>query len=261
MPFIKANNAEFYYELHGAGQPLVLIAGYACDHTYWLPVLELLAKQYQVLVFDNRASGQTKDDGSLLSAELMARDVVAICDELKLYKPHIVGQSMGGTIAQTVAAHFPDKISKLVILSSTAKWREVLLFTSETLLNMRKDQYDLGLIIDLMLPWVYNDHFLLDANNCMTIKKLILENPYIQSLADQQRQFNFLRQFDGREQLKRIVAPTLIGYGVNDIASLPADSIYLAENIKGAKLVKFACAHGIVIEVPQQLVKAISEFL
>jgi pimeloyl-ACP methyl ester carboxylesterase len=261
MPFIQANNAEFYYELHGAGHPLVLIAGYACDHTYWLPVLEPLAKRYQVLIFDNRAVGQTKDNGEPLSADLMARDVMAICNELKLNKPHIVGQSLGGTIAQTVAALFPDKISKLAILSSTAKWRQTLLFACATLLEMRKNQFDLSLIIDLMLPWVYDDHFLLDPNNVQLIKKLILENPYIQSLPNQIRQFNFMRSFDGREQLKRIVAPTLIGYGVNDIASMPVDSAFMAENICGAKLVKFECAHGIVIELPQQVAKVLIEFL
>ena len=261
MPFIKTNDAEFYYELHGTGHPLVLIAGYTCDHTFWLPILDQLAKQYQVLIFDNRSAGQTKDKGVPLSAELMAKDVMAICEALNIKKPHIIGQSMGGSIAQTLAAMYPDKISKLAIVTSAAKWRETLLFSGKTLLDMRSDNLDMGLIIDLMMPWIYGDPFLLDAQSVQGIKKLMLENPYMQSLADQARQYNFLCDFDGREQLKRITAPTLIVYGVADMASLPSDSKFMADNIRDAELVELDCAHGIVVEMPVELVRVLCEFL
>lgn len=260
MPFIKANDAEFYYELHGTGHPLVLIAGYTCDHTFWLPILDQLAKQYQVLIFDNRSAGQTKDAGVPLSAELMAKDTLALCEALHLKKPHILGQSMGGTIAQTFAALYPDKISKLSIVTSASKWRETLLFSGKTLIDMRKDNVDLGLIVDLMMPWIYGDEFLLNPENVLLIKKLILENPFMQLLEDQIRQYNFLRDFDGREQLKHIAAPTLIVYGVADIASLPADSKLMADNIRDAELVELDCAHGIVVEAPVQLVRVLCEF-
>lgn len=261
MPFIHANGAEFYYELHGQGKPLVLIAGYTCDHTYWLPVLDHLAKQFQVLIFDNRASGQTKDAGEELSAELMAKDVIAICDALGLEKPHIAGQSMGGTIAQTIAALYPDKISHLVILTSTAKWREVLLYACENMLKLRQDNIDLGLLVELMLPWVYSNEFLLNPVNVQMVKSFTLEYPFLLSVENQARQFAFLRQFDGREQLKRITAPTLIIYGVDDIASMPADSKFMANQIRHAKLVKFDCAHGITIEATKQLVEEMHQFL
>ena len=112
MSKIKLNNANFYYELHGKGHPLILIAGYSGDHLVWMPLLENLSKQFQVLLFDNRGVGQTTDDGRPLSAELMAQDVVALADALDLKKPHIVGQSMGGTIAQRVATHHSEKINK-----------------------------------------------------------------------------------------------------------------------------------------------------
>ena len=123
MPKIKANNATFYYELVGKGQPIILIAGYTCDYSTWQLMMEQLSNHFQVLVFDNRGIGQTTDTNEPLSAELMAEDVIALSEQLHLDKPHIVGQSMGGTIAQTIAAKFPDKINKLCLLTTSAKWR------------------------------------------------------------------------------------------------------------------------------------------
>ena len=59
MPFIQANGIDIYYELHGKGEPLVLISGFTEDHTAWDEVVETLAQSFCVLVFDNRGAGQT----------------------------------------------------------------------------------------------------------------------------------------------------------------------------------------------------------
>ena len=71
MPNITINNASFYYELHGAGQPLILIAGYGANGRSWMPIVEALSRHFLVMIFDNRAGGQTTDDGVTLSVELM----------------------------------------------------------------------------------------------------------------------------------------------------------------------------------------------
>src|SRR3990167_4083066 len=127
MPNITVNNVNFYYELHGKGQPLVLICGYTADHSYWLPILNALNQHFQVLIFDNPGIGQTTDDGSELSAELIADDIVALTKALNLKKPHILGASMGGTIAQCVASRHPQIVNKLVLLVTSAKWRKAML--------------------------------------------------------------------------------------------------------------------------------------
>src|SRR5258708_4769767 len=106
MPFFKANGATIYYELHGEGPPLILIAGYTCDHSFWKPVLRDLAKNFTVLIYDNRGVGQTHDAGGKLSAKLLADDVMAVAAALKFKAPHIVGHSMGGTIAISIAAEY-----------------------------------------------------------------------------------------------------------------------------------------------------------
>ena len=261
MAFLKTNNANFYYELHGTGQPIILIAGYACDHTSWLAVLDELAKNFQVLIFDNRAVGQTTDDNLKLTAKLMADDVINLAHQLNLKKPHIIGHSMGGSIAQTVASLYPEKIGKLCLLNSSAKWRKAMQLGFKSIFMMRENNFDLNFTIDSVIPWIYGEKFLSSEENINAVRLAILNNPYPQSIGDQKRQIDMTEEFDGISALKNIKSPTLIAYGKEDIVSLNYEAEFLANQIKDAKLAKFDCAHGIMFEVPQQLTRALIDFL
>lgn len=260
MAKIKINSTEFYYELHGKGHPLVLIAGYTCDHQFWIPILEDMAKHFQVLIFDNHGVGQTKDSNAHLNVELMAKDIVDLYSTLGLDKPHVIGQSMGGTIAQTIAAQYPDKVNKLGILTSSPKWRKAMLNGLESLLNMRKNNVDFDIIFLATIAWVFGEKFLKNTEMVNEFKKIILSMPNPQSLEDQIRQFDVLANFDGIKNLSYIKAPTLVAYGNEDIISLPGEAKLMSEKITNAKLMEFNCAHGITSEVPQELSKAIIEF-
>ena len=59
MPRAPLNGYDFYYEVHGKGEPLLLIAGYSCRTTHWSEVLNELSEGYEVILFDNRGVGQT----------------------------------------------------------------------------------------------------------------------------------------------------------------------------------------------------------
>lgn len=260
MPKIRVNGAEFYYEVSGEGHPLVLIAGYSCDHTFWQPIIEPLCQYFQILNFDNRAIGQTKDAGIPLSADLMAEDVIQLCEHLNLHQPHVIGHSMGGSIAQTVAALYPDKISKLGLLTSAAKWTDPGLSVLEKLLQMRKDNIEFNVIVDECLPWIYSERFLQDKKNVEVAKKVILENPFPQSVEDQSRQFELLKQLDGREQLKLISSPTLIVCGSRDILAPALGCSLMQKQIELSQLIELDCAHGVTLEIPDQLVDTLINF-
>lgn len=260
MSMMSANHADFYYELHGSGQPIILISGYTCDHLNFASILDSLSQRFQVLILDNRGIGQTKDDSVPLSVELMARDVMALANALDLKKPHIVGHSMGGTIAQSIAIQFPDAISNLVLLATAAKWRTAMLDALASLLLLRQKDTDFDTIFSCLLPWIFDEKFLSNPEKVLWFKHALLSNPHPQSLADQERQFQVLKHWDGRNQLQHIKAPTLVGYGIQDLISLPQDAFYLANNISGAKLVEFDCAHDFSLSVPKELAKAIMEF-
>ncbi|HEY6417622.1 MAG TPA: alpha/beta hydrolase, partial [Candidatus Binataceae bacterium] len=145
MPQIKANGINLEYESYGptSGQTILLIMGLGGQLTRWpLPFIEMLtARGYRVIRYDNRDVGLSKkfeDAGPVnvqtLMADVaagkkpkvpysmrdMAADAAGLLDALGIKKAHIVGASMGGMIAQWVAADFPEHtISLTSIMSST----------------------------------------------------------------------------------------------------------------------------------------------
>ncbi|MDP3746963.1 MAG: alpha/beta hydrolase [Phenylobacterium sp.] len=144
MPQITANGIPLHYELHGpeTGEPLLLIMGLGAQMTRWPPALvaELAARGYRVVQYDNRdvglshkldeagapdmqevykalMSGQKPPVAYILSD--MAADGVGLMDALGFERAHIVGASMGGMIAQMIAAEHPSRVLSLTSIMST----------------------------------------------------------------------------------------------------------------------------------------------
>lgn len=260
MSHLQINDASIYYEIKGTGHPLILISGFTCDHTIWTPIVNQLSKHFQVVLFDNRGVGKTKDSAKTLSAELLVEDLRALIHLLDLKKPHIIGQSMGGTVAQKFAATYPEEIGKLGLLVTTAKWRQAMLMALESYMNLRKKETPPDLLFDLMSPWIFGENFLKDTSQLALLKKLDLSDPNPQSIEDEARQFAILKNFDGRSDLTKIRAPTLIMYGKEDLFTLPTDAEFLASNICHAKLKEFNTGHGLILEAPEELAKSVISF-
>jgi 3-oxoadipate enol-lactonase len=260
MAFLEVNNAKFYYESHGEGQPLILISGYTADHDNWISVVEPLSEHFNVITFDNRAVGQTEDDGGELSAELMADDVIAIADVLGLEKPHIIGSSMGGTIAQIIGMKYPDKISNLGLMVTTCFWRQRAIQGLGALIKVRESDIDFDLQIDLKLPWVTGQDFLNDPDKCNLFHQATKDNLYPQSIENQKRQYNVLKKFNSMGKITEIQARTLVMYGDEDLLSLPHESEYLASQIPYALPHEFSCGHLIQAELPEEFVGVVVDF-
>src|ERR1035438_8304990 len=103
MPTIKVNDITMYYEIHGEGEPMVLIAGLNSDHALYRGIIPQLAASHQVIVFDNRGVGQTDKPDIPYSIEMMADDTAGLLNALGIEQVHILGTSMGGRIAVALA--------------------------------------------------------------------------------------------------------------------------------------------------------------
>ena len=261
MPIIKANGIDMYYELHGTGQPLVLIAGYTGDHTFWKFMLSDLAKHFKVLIFDNRAIGQTRDSGSDFSLDDMAQDTLSLINVLGIEKPHILGQSMGGAIAQLIAKNHPQHINRLIILNSVAKFNVRTHKTLENLFKLRQANVSFDLFIDTALTWFLSSDYLANPELIKAFKDDLINNPFPQSIGDQERQFKALLPFDSRNWIKDIIAPTLVISAEEDIVALPEECKNLANGIPNAQLKLIPGGHSSPVEQVSRVNHLIQHFL
>jgi pimeloyl-ACP methyl ester carboxylesterase len=118
--YASVNGLNIYYEIHGVGQPLVLLHGaFSAIGTSFGNVLPELAKTRQVIAFEMQAHGRTADIDRPLSMEQMADDTAAALQYLGIERADFFGYSTGAGIALQVAIRHPEIVRKLVLASVT----------------------------------------------------------------------------------------------------------------------------------------------
>ncbi|MGE3318463.1 MAG: alpha/beta fold hydrolase [Candidatus Berkiella sp.] len=254
MSKIQIGNTTFFYECQGQGTPLVLIAGYSCDHTFWNAIFDKLIQHFTVLIFDNRGMGQTVDTETTLSIDLMAADVMQLIKVLDLQQPIILGQSMGGMIAQTIARDYPDDISKLIILNSAAKINQRSVMMLEAFLAMLKANVPFDTLIEASMPWFYSPAYL-TPQNIASYKEVCLNNPFPPTYEILSRQLAAIKKFDSNKWLGDIKVPTTVIAASEDIVCLPVESQELANKIKDSKFMTITGGHSSPLENPGELIK------
>jgi pimeloyl-ACP methyl ester carboxylesterase len=119
--YAEVNGINLYYETHGSGRPLILLHGGLGSGEMFGPVLPLLAKNHQVVAVDLQGHGRTADIDRPIDVRLMAGDIAALIDHLRLDTPDVVGYSLGGGVALQTAAKYPAKIRRLVMVSANLR--------------------------------------------------------------------------------------------------------------------------------------------
>jgi pimeloyl-ACP methyl ester carboxylesterase len=119
--YAEVNGINLYYEIHGAGRPLVLLHGGLGSGEMFGPVMPQLTEHHQVIAPDLQGHGRTADIDRPLDIRLMADDIAALIDHLGLDKPDVVGYSLGGGVAFQVAVRHPDKVRRLVLVSANIR--------------------------------------------------------------------------------------------------------------------------------------------
>jgi len=115
--YAPVNGLHMYYEIHGAGEPLVLLHGGFGLTGMFSEILPQLAEKYQVIAVDLQAHGRTVDIDRPLRSELMGDDVAALIQHLGLPQANVMGYSMGGATALRTAIQHPALVKKLIVVS------------------------------------------------------------------------------------------------------------------------------------------------
>ena len=115
-----SNGALIYWEARGEGPPLVMLHGNGEDMSVFSAQVPEFSREFMVISIDSRGHGKSTAGGGKLSLYDMARDVVAVMDDAKIKKAHILGFSDGGNIGLIMAVKYPERVSSLVLTGANA---------------------------------------------------------------------------------------------------------------------------------------------
>lgn len=118
--YAPVNGVNMYYEVHGSGEPVVLLHGAFMTITNnWAGWIGELSKTRKVIAVEMQGHGRTADVPREITYENLADDVAALLTYLKIPRADLIGYSMGGAVAMECAIRHPDKVRRAVIISST----------------------------------------------------------------------------------------------------------------------------------------------
>ena len=258
MPITKVNEININYAIEGNGTPLVMIAGLGVDLSLWKPQVSAFKEHYQVITFDNRGVGKSDKPEGSYSAKLMAEDTIQLMDFLKIENAHVLGASMGGLIAQEIAINYPERIIKLILVSTWACQDNEANGITPNMLEAMK------------LPTRRGFKRLLGACFNKIFYRLIVV-PYLKFQTRRMKELEItglmgqvecVKEYSSLDRLPLIKVPTLVLTGTKDrvIKHESSDTIY--QKIPNAKLVKIKNgSHAFCMEMSKAFNKEVLEFL
>ncbi|MGH9835545.1 MAG: alpha/beta fold hydrolase [Blastocatellia bacterium] len=140
--YAPVNGLKMYYEVHGSGEPVVLLHGAFMTITNnWDGWIGEFAKTRKVIAVEMQGHGRTADIARDMTSENLADDVAALLGHLKIPRADLIGYSMGGTVAMQCAVRHPDKVRKVVVISSPLRRDGVVKEGAEALKDLSPELF------------------------------------------------------------------------------------------------------------------------
>jgi XTP/dITP diphosphohydrolase len=250
MPYFRANGLDIFYEVHGQGDPMLLIHGVTgTGQTHWEHQIPVFSERFQLIVPDLRGHGRTGHPETINGPsffELATSDLVALVSSLNLGPAHVCGFSMGSSLASGFVLSVPWLAKSLIIVSGAARVNHDI---GEGLFDLWEKLGDLSSVSPRWAKKLTRLHgeqhwpVLLQNYSAVVIARF-----------NQDEDIVYRRASD-------ITCPTLIVQGGKDLINPPLLSEELLAGIPDSEMVVLDCEHWAQGLLPQEFNKAILDFL
>ena len=258
---MTVGDVPLYYEVHGSGPPLLMIAGLASDSRSWQPVVAGLQAHHTVILVDNRGVGRSPQDIGT-SIDLMADDCLALVRLLGFERVHVLGHSMGGMVAMSYAIRHPEALDRLLLVSTSCRnsARNNLLFRDWA--DACTAAMDRAAWFRGIFTWIFTESFFHDPQQVEAAVQWLLDDPWPQSPPAFRRQVEAIAAWDATADLARIQAPTWVITGDRDLLFPLEQAARLARLIPDARLrIIESAAHSIHMEQPAAFLRTVTDCL
>jgi len=258
---VKVDDITIGYKTIGKGYPLVLIMGYSATMDMWdSRVLTKLARNYQVIIFDNRGMGSSTASDKEFNIGLFAEDTAGLLSALNIKKANVLGFSMGTNIALEFTLRYPEMVNKLILYAGDCGGKESvqpdeqtmkqLIDTSDTPLERNKR------MVRLMFP----EKWLKDNRDPRKYIPKVTETSSPETI---DRQTKAMTTWEGcYSRLNNLTLPVLLITGTEDVLTPPQNSLILADRIPLTRLVQIKGAgHGLMYQYPEEFLRIVLMFL
>ena len=260
---VAAGGTRLAVHTAGSGLPLVLLHAFPLDHSMWT-LQEPLAEQVRLIVPDLRGFGGS-DEAVPESIAALADDVVALLDAIHVAGPAVIcGISMGGYVAQHVAARHPDRVAAVILVATKLEADSAEARAGRTDLAAKVGRLGLGILADAMIPRLLADSpEAREAAGRADVESLLRRTILAQQVGSVQAALAALGgRPDMTEPLRQLRPPALLVAGAED-AITPRECLERAEEIipRAKLLIVPAAGHMVPLEQPQVFNAAVMEFL
>jgi 3-oxoadipate enol-lactonase len=262
VSYAQNGDVRLAYEVHGAGEPVVFVHGLGYDRFGWGPLPGLLAPDFTVVTFDNRGVGDSDVPEGPYAVAQMAADTVAVLDAAGIEATHVFGVSLGGYIAEELALTYPERIRRLVLMSTApggTRSHPMPAAGLDAFGRFPTMEREAGL--RLMVENSLGAHGVRERPELVEeiYRYRLARGP---TIAGWQNQAYAGATFDAYDRLSQIAAPTLVLQGGADNVVDPRNAELLAELIPDALLEVIPDrGHLMVWEEGATLAPIVKEFL
>ena len=250
------------YDDHGPGPVVVLLHGFPLNRKTWSAQETSVGSMYRVIAPDLRGHGDSAAPEGVYTMDVMAADVIALLDALQITEPVVLGGlSMGGYVALSLWAHYPQRFRALMLMDTraaadtpeAARNREELARMVETTGSTKH-------VVDAMMPKLFSEQTLTRRAALIPRVRAAMEHNSARGVAGTLR--GLAQRADRTALLPTITVPTLVLVGAHDAIAPPEESRKLAAAVPGAQLVIIPEAgHLAPLENPEPANDAILGFL